>query len=118
MSDGTSTLRFLDPDTYGVVGTVPVTSSLGSVRLLNELEWVEGEVFANIWYSDRVVRIDPATGDVTGWIDFSGLLDGVAGAEGADVLNGIARDPASGQLYVTGKLWPRLFAVELVPVAR
>jgi len=83
---------------------------------LNELEWVKGEVLANIWQTDRIARIDPATGRVTGWIDLAGLL-GEADRAGrqVDVLNGIAYDPAADRLFVTGKLWPRLFEIKLTP---
>jgi len=81
---------------------------------LNELEYVEGEIFANIWQTDRIARIDPATGAVRGWIDLSGLLGPEDRAQPVDVLNGIAYDPASRRLFVTGKLWPKLFEIELV----
>jgi glutamine cyclotransferase len=98
-----------------------VTDGGRRVPLLNELEFVEGEVFANVWQSDRIARIDPKTGAVTGWIDLSGLLSASdrAGAP-VDVLNGIAYDAARKRLFVTGKLWPKLFEIRLTgpPAAR
>lgn len=115
MSDGSATLAFRDPHSFAVLGHVPVADSLGDVRWLNELEWVDGEVWANVWYTDDIVRIDPATGQVVGWIDLSGLLT-PAEAQAADVLNGIAWDPAGGRVFVTGKDWPWLFAIEVLAV--
>jgi glutamine cyclotransferase len=117
LSDGTARLRFFDPETFAETGYVDVTDKDGDpIANLNELEYIEGEVYANIWYSDRIVRIDPGDGSVSGWIDLAGLLDGVEGADQANVLNGIAWNGIPGQLLVTGKLWPRLFLIELVPV--
>lgn len=115
MSDGTSELRFLDPETLRETGRVQVTDEGRPVDNLNELEWVKGEVLANIWQTDRIARIDPRTGRVTGWIDLSGLLSPAdrAGAR-VDVLNGIAYDAAGERLFVTGKLWPRLYEIKLV----
>lgn len=114
ISDGTATLHFLDPVTLSEIGTRQVHTSSGLVDRLNELEYVEGEIFANIWQSDFIARIDPATGRVTGFVDLSGLL-GETGFDGkADVLNGIAYDAAGGRLFVTGKLWPYLFEVEMI----
>ena len=116
MSDGTSTLRFLDPETLKETGCVQVTDNGRPVDNLNELEWVKGEVLANVWQTDRIARIDPETGHVTGWIDLSGLLSSAGQAEGrADVLNGIAYDATADRLFVTGKLWPRLFEIRLTP---
>jgi glutamine cyclotransferase len=114
MSDGTSVLRFLDPDTLQVVRQVEVNAQSGPVVRLNELEYVQGEVYANIWQTNLIARIDPQSGAVVGWIDLSGLLPAEDWA-GADVLNGIAYDAASSRLFVTGKLWPKLFEIELVP---
>ncbi|WP_419317966.1 glutaminyl-peptide cyclotransferase [Caulobacter sp. ErkDOM-E] len=116
MSDGTAFLRFLDPDTLKETGRIQVMDDGRPVDNLNELEWVKGEVLANIWQTDRIARIDPATGRVTGWIDLAGLL-GEADRAGrqVDVLNGIAYDPAADRLFVTGKLWPRLFEIKLTP---
>jgi glutamine cyclotransferase len=116
MSDGSNHLTFRDPETFDVLGSVEVQDAGLPVTNLNELEFVEGEVWANVWQTDWIVRIDPATGNVTGWIDLSGLLprDDPA-AEDAEVLNGIAYDPETGELLVTGKFWPTLFEIELVP---
>lgn len=114
MSDGSATLRFLDPVTFGVQREVPVTDGGRPVVRLNELEYVNGEVFANVWQTDWVARIDPQTGRVLGWIDLSGLL-APEERQGADVLNGIAYDAQNDRLFVTGKLWPKLFEIMLVP---
>jgi glutamine cyclotransferase len=114
MSDGTADLYFLDPETLQEVGRVEVRDTNGPVMMLNELEYVEGEVFANVWKTDWIVRIDPDTGQVTGWIDLAGLLPPEQRSQPVDVLNGIAYDEATGRLFVTGKLWPRLFEIELV----
>ena len=112
MSDGTADLRFLDPATFGERRRVTVTAGGEPVTELNELEMVKGEIFANVWQTDQVARVDPATGRVTGWIDLSGLLS-PADRAGTDVLNGIAYDEAHDRLFVTGKLWPKLFEVRL-----
>lgn len=111
MSDGTPELRFLDPATFKELRRVKVTADGKPVEMLNELEWVEGEVWANIWQSDRIARINPRTGAVSGWIDLTGLLPGRRGSD--DVLNGIAYDPATRRIFVTGKLWPKLFEIQL-----
>jgi glutaminyl-peptide cyclotransferase len=115
MSDGTPELRFLDPKTLRETHRVRVTAAGQPIDQINELEWVEGEIYANIWQTDRIARIDPKTGNVVGWIDLSGLLsvkDRLSGSP--DVLNGIAYDAANKRLFVTGKLWPRLFEIKLV----
>ena len=114
MSDGTAYLRFLDPQTFKETGRMQVRDGATPVLNLNELEMVKGELFANIWQSDRIARISPKTGQVTGWIDLSGLLD-PRDAAGVDVMNGIAYDAAGDRLFVTGKLWPKLFQIEIVP---
>jgi glutamine cyclotransferase len=115
MSDGTSTIRVLHPATLEEVRRIDVTADGVPVERLNELEWVEGEIFANVWGTDTIARIDPVSGHVTGWIDLSGLLEPRwRGIRNADVLNGIAYDVKSKRLFVTGKLWPRLFEIELV----
>jgi glutamine cyclotransferase len=116
MSDGTATLFFLDPETFAVLDTVTVTDQGQEIVNLNELEWVDGEVFANIWQTDDIVRIDPETGEVVGWIDLSGLLPPEERSPETNVLNGIAYDPEANRLFVTGKLWPRLYEIRLVPV--
>lgn len=116
MSDGTAQLRFLNPDTLRESGRVTVRDARGPVLKLNELEYVKGEIFANVWGSDRIARIAPETGRVTGWIDLAGLLP--ASERGnADVLNGIAYDAAADRLFVTGKWWPRVFEIKIVPRA-
>jgi glutamine cyclotransferase len=114
MSDGTSTLRLLDPATFAVRRTVQVADNGRPVSQLNELEYVRGEIYANVWQEDRVARIDPGTGRVTAWIDFAGLLSKSEARGDEDVLNGIAYDEAGDRLFVTGKLWPKLFEVRLI----
>lgn len=115
MSDGTAFLRFLDPETLKETGRVQVTDDGKPVDNINELEFVKGEVFANIWQTDRIVRIDPKTGKVTGRVDLAGLLsDADLTAGQVDVLNGIAYDAATDRLFVTGKFWPKLFEIKLV----
>jgi glutaminyl-peptide cyclotransferase len=114
MSDGTSTLWFRDPESFDVVSSVTVTLRGAPLAGLNELEHAGGAVYANVWRTDRIVRIDPASGEVTAEIDASGLLTAEERV-GADVLNGIAHDPARGVFYLTGKLWPRMFEVRFVP---
>ena len=112
MSDGSATLRFLDPKTLENTGRLQVTDGGRPVAQLNELEVVKGEIFANVWQSDRIARIDPKTGIVRGWIDLRGILD-PKDAAGVDVLNGIAYDAAGDRLFVTGKLWPKLFEIRI-----
>ncbi|MES2259613.1 MAG: glutaminyl-peptide cyclotransferase [Pseudomonadota bacterium] len=117
MSDGTSTLRVLDPKTLKEVRRIEVTANGRPITQLNELEWIGNELFANIWQTDVIARIDPKSGRVTGWIDLSGLLASQGAAGAADVLNGIAYDADKKRLFVTGKLWPKLFEIRLVPRA-
>ncbi len=114
LSDGTSNLRFLDPETFAVVKTVQVTSGGKPVGRLNELEWVEGRIYANIWQEDIIAVIVPDTGEVEAWIDLTGILtpEDRAGHR-VDVLNGIAYDPATKRLWVTGKEWPVLYEITL-----
>jgi len=114
MSDGSATLRFLDPKTFDVTGRVTVRDRRRPVRHLNELEYVEGEVYANVWGSDFIVRIAPKTGDVLGWIDLTDLLPARQRPNRDAVLNGIAYDTKGKRLFVTGKLWPKLFEIRLV----
>ena len=115
MSDGTPELRFLDPETLKETGRVTVTDEGAPVSNLNELEWVKGELYANIWQTDRIVRIDPKTGRVVGHIDLTGLLPASDVVRGqTDVLNGIAYDARGDRLFVTGKNWPKLFQIVLV----
>ncbi len=116
MSDGTATLRWLDPENFAETRSVVVRDQNGPVVNLNELEYIRGEVYANIWQTDRIARIDPQTGRVTGWIDLQGLLSlEERQSSAADVLNGIAYDAANDRLFVTGKLWPKLFEIKLIP---
>jgi glutaminyl-peptide cyclotransferase len=115
MSDGTPQLRFLDPDTLQPVRLLTVRADGVPVTNLNELEWVKGEILANVWMTNHIARIDPASGNVTGWIDLTGLMppESLGGSPDA-VANGIAYDAAHDRLFVTGKLWPKLFEVRLV----
>lgn len=113
-SNGSSVLKFLDPKSFKVAGELEVYDENGAVGRLNELEYIEGEIFANIWAKDLVARIDPGTGRVTGWIDLSGLLSEEDRKKHVDVLNGIAYDSRTKKLFVTGKLWPKLFEIEIV----
>jgi len=112
-SDGTSTLYFLNPETFEQAGRIEVADSDGPVSGLNELEYVQGQIYANVWRTDRIARIDPKTGRVTGWIDLGGLLGTEARGQLVDVLNGIAYDAENDRLFVTGKLWPKIFEIEL-----
>lgn len=114
MSDGTSTLYFLDPITFEETGRIEVRDRNNPVTGLNELEFVRGEIFANVWKTNRIARIDPATGRVTGWIDLEGLLKPKDGEKSAGGLNGIAYDAENDRLFVTGKYWPKLFEIKLI----
>ncbi len=113
MSDGTSTLRFLDPETFRATGTVEVMAEGAPLPNLNELEYVDGLVYANVWKTDEIAIISPETGVVVAWIDLSGLLTEEERHQ-ADVLNGIAYDPDNDRLLLTGKLWPKIFQIEVV----
>jgi len=113
LSDGTSRIRFLDPTTFRVVRTINVTADGKPIDQLNELEWINGEIFANVWQTNEVVRIDPESGRVRGVIDFSGLLNPLDRGPETDVLNGIAYDAAGDRLFITGKRWPKIFEVRL-----
>ena len=118
MSDGTSELRFLDPATMAERKRVTVTYNGQPVTHLNELEWVKGEVFANIWMGRRIARIDPKSGRVKGWIDLSELAVENANGDPDSVLNGIAYDSKRDRLFVTGKNWAKLFEIDIVPKAK
>jgi glutamine cyclotransferase len=113
MSDGSDELRYLDPVTFVEKRRLKVTAAGAPLRNLNELEYVKGEILANVWQTDYVARIQPATGMVTAYIDLRGLLSPAERAK-TDVLNGIAYDAARDRLFITGKLWPRLFEIKLV----
>jgi len=114
-SDGTSTLSFIDPQTMKIVETVTVTYEGDEVTLINELEYIEGKVYANIWQTDNIAVIDPSTGNVVSWINLTGLQNELDTIKGIDVLNGIAYDRETGKIYVTGKQWPNLFEIQLIP---
>jgi glutamine cyclotransferase len=115
LSDGTATLHFLDPVTLREIRHVTVKDRGAPVTQLNELEFVHGQIYANVWHTDRIARIAPATGKVVGWIDLSGLYPKSERSDPEAVLNGIAWDPARGRLFVTGKRWPRIYEIRLVP---
>jgi glutamine cyclotransferase len=118
MSDGTPEIRVLDAETLQEKRRFKVHDGSTPVEQLNELEFVEGEIYANVWHSNRVARISPQTGDVVGWIDLTGLLSPVYRLESEAVLNGIAYDPIRKRLFVTGKLWPKVFEIRLSPKQR
>lgn len=113
MSDGSNQLRFIDPSSFAELRRVRVFDGDRAVDQLNELEYVDGEVYANVWHADRIARIDPASGRVVGWIDLSSLRRMVDAGDSEAVLNGIALAPATRHLFVTGKLWPTMFEIRL-----
>jgi glutamine cyclotransferase len=117
MDDGTPDIRFLDPITLKQTGRITVTDGGKPVFNLNELEWVKGQIWANIWQTNRIARIDPKSGHVVGWIDLTdmALLEGAKGGKPIDVLNGIAYDAVHDRIFVTGKLWPDLYEIRLTP---
>jgi len=115
MSDGTPMLYFLDPNTFTQINRMMVFEQDNPVWGLNELEYVNGEIYANVWPTERIIRIVPETGKVVGWIDMKGLLGPQDRGEEVDVFNGIAYDAATGRLFVTGKFWPTLFEITLIP---
>ena len=114
-SDGSDSLRFLDPQTLELTHRIGVTRGGKPQRRLNELEWIEGRIWANVWQTDEIVIINPATGAVEGVLDLSGLLPDSARRPDTDVLNGIAYDREHAELWVTGKHWPLLYRIETVP---
>lgn len=114
MSDGSASLYFLDPYRFKERRRIQVHDDRGPVANLNELEFVGGSIYANVWQSARILRIDPASGRVTGFIDLSALVERMRSEPSTDVLNGIAYIPGSGRLLVTGKQWPKLYAIELL----
>ena len=113
ISDGSNKLKFLDPASFRVTKTISVVDGAQPVNQLNELEFVKGEIYANVWHSDRVAVIDPQTGRVKAWIDLTGLMPEGELLDEEAVLNGIAYDQANDKFYVTGKLWPRLFEIKV-----
>ena len=114
MSDGSATLYFLDPVTFEETGCIEINSGGHPIKLLNELEYINGEIFANIYRTNRIARIDPATGNVIAWIDLTGILRFEDTTPQTDVLNGIAYDSDTDRLFVTGKKWQKLFEIELI----
>jgi glutamine cyclotransferase len=115
LSDGTAEIRFFDPANFREVRHIEVSDHGQPVTQLNELEYIHGQIYANVWHTDRIARISPATGRVLGWIDLTGLLPDDQRSDLEAVLNGIAYDAAHDRLFVTGKLWPKLFEIEVVP---
>lgn len=113
MSDGTANLYFLNPETFERIGQVEVRDNLGPVTELNELEYVNGSVYANIWLQEKIAIINPQTGQVKTWIDLTGIQS-MVNRSGDDVLNGIAYDASENRLFITGKRWPQLFEIKLV----
>jgi len=114
MSDGTSTLHFLNPETFEEISQIEVSANDIPVTRINELEYIKGEIYANIWLTELIARINPLTGQVVGWIDLKGILSPEDHSETVDVLNGIAYDAKNDRLFVTGKFWPTLFEIELI----
>jgi len=117
-SDGTATLRFRDPATFTETRHIVVRDGAQKIEQLNELEYVKGQIYANVWHQDRIARISPRDGHVIGWIDLSGLLPDNEKANSESVLNGIAYDAQHDRLFVTGKQWPAIFEIKLTPRAR
>jgi glutamine cyclotransferase len=116
MSDGSAQIYFLDPANYAIIKTIAVHDTTGPVRNINELEFVNGEIYANIMPSNRIACINPKTGKIRAWIDLSDILQSVKVSSGVDVLNGIAYDSESDRLFITGKLWPVVFEIKLIPI--
>jgi glutamine cyclotransferase len=114
-SDGSATLRFRDPATFKELRHIVVHDGKDTIFQLNELEFIKGEIYANVWHSDRIARISPEDGRVLSWIDLSGLLPPAQKIDAESVLNGIAYDPQHDRLFVTGKQWPAIFEIKLVP---
>lgn len=115
LSDGSETIHILNPENFAEVGRIRVTDRGEPVKELNELEYIHGEIYANVWMTDKIARISPATGKVVSWIDLSGLLPAIEIRSNDAVLNGIAYDSMHHRLFVTGKLWPTLFEIQVVP---
>ena len=113
LSDGTNELRFLDPTSFKVTRSIKVLDGVAPLNELNELEYIKGEIYANIWHSNRIARIDPTDGKIKGWIDLTGLRLPQDAGDDDNVLNGIAYDEAHDRLFVTGKRWSKLFEIRL-----
>ena len=114
MSDGTDKIYKLDPATFKRVSTIAVTFNGQSLGMINEMEWIDGKLWANIYLTDNIVVIDPATGQIEGVLDFAGLLSEAEMESTTDVLNGIAYDEVTGRIFITGKNWPKLFEIEVI----
>ena len=114
LSDGSEHIRFFNPATFAETGRITVTDRGAPITQLNELEFIKDEIYANVWHQDRIARITPATGKVSSWIDLAGLLPAGERSNSEAVLNGIAYDAVRDRLFVTGKLWPKLFEIQLV----
>lgn len=114
MSDGTSTIRRVDPETFKTLESICVTLDGAPLDLINELEWIDGHIWANIYLTDAIVEIDPKTGVVVGYVDLPELRLGLKDNPEAEVLNGVAYNPANGHLFVTGKQWNKLFEIEII----
>lgn len=115
MSNGSSVILWRDPKTFAALRNITVTDHGTPVTQLNELEWVKGELWANVWQSEQIARIDPVTGNVLGWIDLGGILPAIDRTGKEDVLNGIAYDAEQDRVFVTGKLWPKLYEIRIKP---
>jgi len=115
MSDGTAALYFLNPETFAVTGKITVHDKKGPVTMLNELEYIRGDIYANVWRTHTIAIIDPQTGRVRGWIDLEGLTRHAGGDTTLKTLNGIAYDEKTNRMFVTGKLWPEIYEIELHP---
>ena len=115
LSDGTARIRFFDPATFREVRRIEVKDHGQPVTQLNELEYIHGQIYSNVWHTDRIARISPVTGQVLGWINLAGLLAPGEVSDPEAVLNGIAYDAAHDRLFVTGKLWPKLFEIKVIP---
>jgi glutamine cyclotransferase len=113
LSDGTNQLRFLDPVSFQVVRTIHILDHGSPVMNLNELEYIKGEIYSNVWLTDRIARIDPHSGNITGWIDLTGLRPPETLNDSENVLNGIAYDEEHDRLFVTGKRWPKIYEIRL-----
>ena len=114
MSNGSNRITFYNPNTMAIERSIDVFENGRGLTMLNELEYINGEIFANVWLTDRIVRIDPANGTLKSWIDMSGLLTPAERLSTDNVLNGIAFDAATGRIFVTGKRWPKLFEIKIV----
>ena len=113
MSDGSSDLKFINPKDFTVVKTLSIKDGKSPLTQVNELEWIDGQIFANIYQTERIARISPEDGQVTGWLDLAALRKQLSKPNRAEVLNGIAHDPITGNLLVTGKYWPQMFVIKV-----